>query len=166
MNEHDNILVFCDGQSTYNLQLTDKPKSKIRSPTRMGLSDVYGHQREYNRTIPIGKRVPTTLLEFGSPNHGEGGLHPTQKPVALLKYLVKTYTNPADTVLDFTMGSGTTGVACTLTGRNFIGIEIDADYYAIAERRIREAQQQSNGEFVTIQNDSTHDDLPLFREET
>ena len=68
--------------------------------------------------------------------------HPTQKPVALLEYLIRTYTNAGDTVLDFCMGSGTTGVACVNTGRDFIGVELDAGYYAIAERRIAEAQQQ------------------------
>ena len=68
-----------------------------------------------------------------------GSVHPTQKPVALMEYLIKTYTNEGDTVLDFTMGSGTTGVACKNLGRNFIGIEKDAEYYGIAERRIAEA---------------------------
>jgi site-specific DNA-methyltransferase (adenine-specific) len=65
-----------------------------------------------------------------------GRLHPTQKPVALMEYLIKTYTNPGETVLDFTMGSGTTGVACMNTGRRFIGIERDEGYFKIAEDRI------------------------------
>ena len=69
-------------------------------------------------------------------------IHPTQKPVELMEYLIKTYTNENETVLDFTMGSGTTGVACVKTGRNFIGCEIDPGYFAIAERRIAEAQLQ------------------------
>jgi DNA modification methylase len=67
--------------------------------------------------------------------------HPTQKPVALYEYLIKTYTNPGDTVLDFCMGSGTTGVSAMRTGRNFIGIEKEQNYFEIAERRIKEAQQ-------------------------
>lgn len=66
-------------------------------------------------------------------------VHPTQKPVRLLEYLIRTYTDPGDTVLDFTMGSGSTGVACVRTGRNFIGIERDADYFATAQKRIAEA---------------------------
>lgn len=66
----------------------------------------------------------------------ERGLHPTQKPVALMEYLIKTYTNENETVLDFTMGSGTTGVACRNTNRNFIGIELDENYFKIAEERI------------------------------
>ena len=82
---------------------------------------------------------PTTVIKI--PNDGDA-IHPTQKPVALLEYLVKTYTNEGDTVLDFTMGSGTTGVACVKTGRNFIGIDNDPGSYAIAEKRIAEAQMQ------------------------
>lgn len=75
--------------------------------------------------------------------NGRGGgdtiVHPTQKPVRLLEYLICTYTDPGDTVLDFTMGSGSTGVACVRTGRNFIGIERDTDYFATAQKRIAEA---------------------------
>lgn len=69
-----------------------------------------------------------------------GGAHPTQKPVLLLEWLIKTYTNEGDTVLDNTMGSGSTGVACVNTGRNFIGMELNADYFATAQARIKEAQ--------------------------
>jgi site-specific DNA-methyltransferase (adenine-specific) len=64
-------------------------------------------------------------------------MHPTQKPVALMEYLIKTYTNEGETVLDFTMGSGTTGVACKNLNRNFIGIELDKEYYKIAQKRIK-----------------------------
>ena len=77
---------------------------------------------------------PTTHLKVKS----ENGKHPTQKPVALMEYLIKTYTNEGETVLDFTMGSGTTGVACKNLRRNFIGIELDPDYFKIAEKRINE----------------------------
>ena len=69
-------------------------------------------------------------------------LHPTQKPVALMEYLIKTYTNEGETILDFTMGSGTTGVACVNTGRDFIGIELDETYFGIAQDRIKEAQKE------------------------
>ena len=82
---------------------------------------------------------PTTILEFSS-RDGERGLHPTQKPVALMEYLIRTYTNEGETVLDNCMGSGTTGVACANTGRNFIGIEQDDKYFAIAKQRIELAQ--------------------------
>jgi site-specific DNA-methyltransferase (adenine-specific) len=70
-------------------------------------------------------------------------IHPTQKPVALMEYLIKTYTNEEETVLDFTMGSGTTGVAAKKLNRNFIGIELDPEYFAIAEKRIKETQVES-----------------------
>jgi len=81
-------------------------------------------------------RHPSSVQAFNV----QRGHHPTQKPVALMEYLIRTYTNEGDTVLDFTMGSGSTGVACVNTGRNFIGIELDPEYYAIAEKRIAEAQ--------------------------
>jgi site-specific DNA-methyltransferase (adenine-specific) len=78
---------------------------------------------------------PTNILEF---KKVKGTVHPTQKPVALMEYLIKTYTNEGETILDFTMGSGTTGVACTNLNRNFIGIELDENYFKIAEKRINE----------------------------
>ena len=80
---------------------------------------------------------PTTLIQFSKIR--KGSLHPTQKPVALMEYLIKTYTNEGETVLDFTMGSGTTGVACKNLNRKFIGIELDQDYFEIAKKRIEEA---------------------------
>lgn len=84
------------------------------------------------QTINYGTRNPTSILKFKR----ETGLHPTQKPVALLEYLIKTYTNEGDLVLDFTMGSGSTGVACLNTNRKFIGIELDENYFNIAKDRI------------------------------
>ena len=87
-------------------------------------------------TINSGTRFPTRVLEFNQ----ERGLHPTQKPVAMMEYLIRTYTNEGETVLDNCMGSGTTGVACVNTGRNFIGIEKDPKYFEIAEKRIRDAE--------------------------
>lgn len=80
------------------------------------------------------EKYPTSILKYNV--REERGLHPTQKPVALMEYLIKTYTNEGETVLDFTMGSGTTGVACKNTGRNFIGIERDEKYFQIASERI------------------------------
>ena len=82
---------------------------------------------------------PTTLLEIPLPRFKNG--HPTQKPVPLLEYLIKTYTNEGETVLDNCMGSGSTGVACVNTGRNFIGIELDNGYFKIAQERIERAMQ-------------------------
>lgn len=136
MNEHDNILVFGGERLTYNLQLTNKPKGTIRAPTRMGLSDCYGSQREYDRTIPIDMRAPTTVLEFGSVNHGERGLHPTQKPINLMRYLIQTYTSAGDAILDFTCGSGTTLRAAKDTGRRAVGIDISEECCEIAAKRL------------------------------
>ena len=87
-----------------------------------------GFKKEYKYKNPI------NLIEFDKIRNGS--VHPTQKPVALLEYLIKTYTNQNDTVLDFTMGSGSTGVACKNTNRNFIGIEMDKNYFDIAKNRI------------------------------
>ncbi|MBO7251371.1 MAG: site-specific DNA-methyltransferase [Oscillospiraceae bacterium] len=89
--------------------------------------------------LPEGQKFLGNVLEFKKDYQG---LHPTQKPVALLEYLVKTYTNPGDLVLDNCMGSGSTGVACVNTGRRFIGMELDPQYFRIAEKRIQEAAEQ------------------------
>ena len=98
--------------------------------------------RRFNRrfNLPDGAKYKSNVLEYRKDYRGE---HPTQKPVALMEDLVRTYTNEGDTVLDFTMGSGTTGVSCVNEGRNFIGIEKDAGYYDIARDRISNAE---NGE--------------------
>jgi len=91
--------------------------------------------KEYTATKALDKRFPITEIQFSN-NDQKEKLHPTQKPVALMEYLIKTYTNEGDTVLDFTMGSGTTGVACKNLNRNFIGIELDREYFEIAKQRV------------------------------
>lgn len=88
-----------------------------------------------------GKRFPLTVLKFNG-EHNKGKVHPTQKPVALLEYLIKTYTNEGETVLDNCMGSGSTGVACMSTGRKFIGIELDDKYFQIAKDRIEQRMKE------------------------
>ena len=89
-----------------------------------------------------GSGYPRQILEY--PNHNGGQVHPTQKPVALMEYLIKTYTNEGETVLDFTMGSGTTGVAAKNLNRSFIGVELDPDYFDIACDRVLPEEQQTN----------------------
>jgi hypothetical protein len=111
-----------------------RPQMTEGAPYVSGLGssgDVTGNVRKV-RTVNDGRRYPRSIQRFNR----ETGLHPTQKPVALMEYLIRTYTNERDTVLDNTMGSGTTGVACINTGRRFIGIERDPDYFAIAETRL------------------------------
>ena len=96
------------------------------------IGEVYGSAKSKHRNNPEGSRYPKTILKFKQ----EKGLHPTQKPVGLVEYLIQTYTNKGDVVLDPTMGSGTTGVACINTDRKFIGIEKEKEYFEIAEHRI------------------------------
>ena len=88
------------------------------------------------------EKYPTSIVRFQKP-HPSCAVHPTQKSVELCEWLIKTYTNEGETVLDFTMGSGTTGVACVNTGRKFIGIEMDENYFEIAKQRIEEARNGS-----------------------
>ena len=89
-------------------------------------------------TINNGERYPRNIIKF---NRDKNKIHPTQKPIALMEYLIKTYSNENDTVLDFTMGSGTTGIACKNLKRNFIGIEKDEKYFDIAKKRIEITNQ-------------------------
>lgn len=128
---HENILVFYKKLPTYNPQKAEgKPylrKTGSRTSKNYGVFD--GSYHIENKT---GDRYPRDIIKFNK----ETGLHPTQKPVQLLEYLVKTYTNENETVLDSCMGSGSTGVACKNLNRNFIGIELDEKYFNIARNRI------------------------------
>jgi len=132
LKSHENILVFYRKKPVYNPQMWySTPYSGFSSDTSK-IGEVYGSAKSKHRDNPEGSRYPKTVLKFKQ----EKGLHPTQKPVEMMEYLIKTYSNGGDTVLDNTMGSGTTGVACMNTNRNFIGIEQDEKYYEIAEQRI------------------------------
>lgn len=130
MKCHENILVFYREQCTYNPQMTEgKPYTQASGRA----SENYGSQRQVV-TENKGERYPRSVLKIA--HDKDVKVHPTQKPVALMEYLIRTYTNGGETVLDNCMGSGTTGVACKNTGRNFIGIERDPDYFKIASERI------------------------------
>jgi site-specific DNA-methyltransferase (adenine-specific) len=134
LKSHENILVFYRTKPTYNPQMWySTPYSGFSSETSK-IGEVYGKAQSKHRDNPDGSRYPKTILKFKQ----EKGLHPTQKPVELMEYLIKTYTNEGDTVLDNTMGSGSTGVAAVRCKRNFIGIEMDSEYYQVAEKRIQE----------------------------
>jgi DNA modification methylase len=129
---HEIVSVFNSGR--YIPQMT---KGKYRKKMTGGIkeSEITGGNAvvdEYSNDL----YYPKTILEYGTGNMRKGRLHPTQKPIALLEYLIKTYTNEGEKVLDFTMGSGSTGVACVNTNRNFIGIELDDKYFEIAKERI------------------------------
>lgn len=133
LKNHENILVFYKKPPTYNPQMRTgfKPYTAQQGKTK---SQNYGQQTGAI-TESDGSRYPITAIKFA---RDKRKIHPTQKPVALMEYLIKTYTNEGETVLDFTMGSGTTGVAAKNTGRRFIGIELDEDYFEIAKGRINE----------------------------
>lgn len=133
LRKTENISIFYKKQPTYNRQFK---KVKERTFTRSKGGGTYGEQKNIpNNVSNGGKENPYTLIDFKCIN----GQHPTQKPIELMEYLIKTYTNEKETVLDFTMGSGSTGVACKNTNRNFIGIELYKEYFEIAKKRINEA---------------------------
>ena len=135
LKRHENIMVFYKKQPVYNKQYRKgQPYSMTRNTKGVGEYASNTYQRV--KTINNGNHNPCSILEIEGGNKSEKGLHPTQKPVALMEYLIKTYTNPGDLVLDNCMGSGSTGVACVNTGRNFIGIELDEKYFNIAKERI------------------------------
>lgn len=138
LRAHENILVFYTKQPTYNQQFTvGKPYSINRKITFKGES--YNKQKD-NQKVNNGYRHPASVLEFSNPRI-KGG-HPTQKPLALFEYLIKTYTNEGDLVLDSCVGSGTTAVACIKQKRNYIGFETDKGYFDKAENRIKSYNKQ------------------------
>ena len=127
---HENILLFYKKLPTYNPQMRKGFKPYKCKQGRHSTN--YGAYEQGHITESNGERYPIDIIEFKK----DTGLHPTQKPVALLEYLIKTYTNEGDVVLDNCMGSGSTGVACKKLNRNFIGIELDEKYFNIAKERI------------------------------
>lgn len=140
MKAHENILVFYKAQPTYNPQKTGghvkKESTANRSATQ---SQCYGAQRG-KTTYSSTERYPRDVVIFAKDTQ-KSKLHPNQKPVALLEYLIKTYSNVGESVLDFSMGSGSTGEACVNTNRAFIGIELDENYFSIACGRIYDEMQ-------------------------
>lgn len=146
MKYHENVCVFYQARPTYNPQpnrrFSEAAERTCKRLQRGGGLNTSSH-------IPMGivwrqydpeNKTPESVIEYESvPNAGGIRTHPTEKPVELMRYLVRTYTNPGDTVLDFTAGSGSTGVACVIEGRHFIGIELDAHYCEVAEARMKRA---------------------------
>ena len=141
MKKHELVLVFGHGAAKYNPQLEDG----------VPYSRHFTHHKTNNLKLGIkgveeengGWRFPPSVLDFPQKWRRQDQLHPTQKPVELMEWLVRSYTDEGDTVLDFTMGSGSTGVACVRANRNFIGIEKDAGYYGIAKSRME--RQKASG---------------------
>ncbi len=142
LKKHEIISVFYRKQPTYNPQgLLAYGKINRRSSTGDNWPELNKNQYVQQFT-----NYPTQILEFA---YDKLKVHPTQKPIALLEYLIRTYTNAGDIVLDNCMGSGSTGVACVNTGRRFIGMELDEHYFEVAQNRIREAAAHVEAEGTT-----------------
>ncbi len=138
MKHHENVLVFYSKLPTYNPQKTLGHKP-MNDALNTGFSENYRKMNKANTTGGSTVRHPRSVQEipvFNNDGSSGARLHPTQKPVELMEYFIKTYTNESETVLDFTMGSGTTGIACQNLNRSFIGIEMDDYYFEVAEARI------------------------------
>ena len=137
LQAHEDILVFYKKLPTYNPQFEEgKPYTKKAVTNGDGRN--YGNFNRVGQvSVNEGKRYPRSVVKFSNDNHGS--LHPTQKPVALLEYLIKTYTNENETVLDFTFGSCSTGVAALNTNRRFIGVEMEEKYFDIGVKRMQES---------------------------
>jgi site-specific DNA-methyltransferase (adenine-specific) len=140
MKEHESVLVFAEKKWTYNKQMqprtgggADRANYGVTFKTN---SDNYREFETRENQQLTEMRVPSSWQKFNTAAGNEKTKHPTQKPVALMEYLVKTYSNEGDKVLDFTMESGTTGVAAMNLDRKFIGIELDSNYFEIARSRI------------------------------
>ena len=135
---HENVIVF--NSKIYIPQMTTG-KLRKKLTNNLKISEINGGDGVKRATETFNDQYyPTSIQEFSMANLRRNRLHPTQKPVDLLEYLIKTYTNENEIVLDFTMGSGSTGVACVNTNRKFIGIELDDKYFEIAKNRIEEVQ--------------------------
>jgi len=136
--KHEDVCVFYLRQPAYNPQMgKGKPYTDKERDRSMGVT---GDALPSKKAITnIGTRYPSSVQKFSNGNNGN--VHPTQKPVALLEYLIRTYTNEGETVLDFTQGSGSTGCAAVNTGRKYIGIEMDEHYFDIGSKRILESNK-------------------------
>jgi site-specific DNA-methyltransferase (adenine-specific) len=135
MRRHENILVFYKHLPTYNPQMiSGKPYTDERARGN-GSINYNNNTDKIFSTVNEGTRYPSDYIEIKTVPNGKN-IHPTQKPVDLLEYLIKTYTNEGDTVLDNCMGSGSTGVACINTNRKFIGMELDEKYFEVAKERL------------------------------
>ena len=135
MKQHESVLVFCRGKTTYNPQLIPREKPRKYNRTHRSYNGSENLQSHDGQDRVLDSYQPRSILEFSNANQKDK-LHPTQKPVALFEYLIKTYTNPGELVLDNCMGSGTTAIACMNTQRNFIGFEMDKGYYDSACKRV------------------------------
>ena len=139
LRNSENISVFYKKQCTYNPQFEKgNPYKADRCTYSKNIESTYGKQVDRVVTVNDGYRYPLTIIKFNRELSSKKRVHPTQKPILLMEYLIKTYTNENELVLDFTMGSGSTGVACINCNRRFIGIELEEEYFNISINRIFE----------------------------
>ncbi len=160
MKYHENILVFYKKQPLYNPQMIKRESERIKQGQEAGYIGQSINHGELNSLKTVSRsfdkydanlKLPSSILKINAvqSNSKEKVNHPTQKPVALLEYLIKTYTNEGETVLDNCMGSGSTGIACINTDRNFIGIENNMDYFNISLKRVEEKRKEKDFNLIT-----------------
>ena len=144
LRQFENIMIFYQKQCTYNPVMWLGEEKNHPHLTKKKNTNVYGEHHEVPTRLTR-EKYPTNIVEFNA-RSGEcnnlNRVHPTQKPVELLEYLITTYSDKKDLVLDFTMGSGSCGVACQRLGRDFIGIELDEEYFMVAKKRLDSVQQK------------------------
>lgn len=141
LRRHEELLIFYSHLPVYNKQCREGKPYKSRTSTKAGAHMGVVRYAPAQEIVNDGKHNPCSVIEVKGDNKLESGLHPTQKPVGIGEYLIRTYTNEGDLVLDNTMGSGSFGVACANTGRRFYGIELN-DYFEAAQKRIQDAYWQ------------------------
>ena len=149
LREHEDIMVFYNRLPTYNPQKVKGNPCHSKGKVVGDMNDIQVQNNNYNNFLCVdtvgNMKFPTSILKFPKP-HPSKSIHPTQKPVELLEYLIKTYTNEGNVVLDNCMGSGSTGVACVNTNRSFIGIELDDTCFEIAKKRIENQLRERKNE--------------------
>ena len=145
LRQHENILLFCNGTETYNPQMFMKATSRAAQKT-VNANGVYGNIGEgVFRVAKDEEGFPRSVIHFNTAYHERtAGLHPTQKGLDLMRYLVKTYSNEGETIFDGYMGSGTTAIACISEKRKYIGSELNKEYFDIATKRTEDAQLQTS----------------------
>lgn len=146
MKVHENILIFSKKKSTYNPQMEKGEPYKRKSKNPEGYTSKSNEHKYGLKPVKEfenkGTRYPKSILNISRDFSAQQQVHPTQKPVPVLEWLIKTYTNEGDTVLDYCMGSGSAGVAAVTNSRNFIGVEKEKKYFDIAEKRIKEVMNE------------------------
>lgn len=149
MRSHENISIFYKKKGTYNPQMVELDKPDVRRNNKTTSSDLWNKNGNIITSKTYTHRYPVSIIKQTNSNQKDK-VHPTQKPVELLEWLIKTYSNEGETILDNTMGSCSCGVACINTNRNFIGIELDDTYFNITEKRVNTYIEENKIEDVKL----------------